>query len=139
MQALALGNIGEVQTPHQHEYTFKTNYEARSGINQTFFHLLLYRLTPDNLKDQAARLLAVYTTEMWLMCGSSGSWQKVAGGRAATVWAELGRRSCTDVSGRERKREDSTVCSKHLRFKSKFRLPSRLRTQEEGVSFAASQ
>ena len=89
MQALALGNIGKVQTPHQHTYTFKTRYKTRSGINQTFSLLLLCILTPDNLKAQAVSLLGVYKTELWLMYGSHGSLHGAVMGRGVTVWAEL--------------------------------------------------
>lgn len=41
MEALVLGNIGKVKTPHQHTYTFKAGYKARFGINQTFSLLTL--------------------------------------------------------------------------------------------------
>lgn len=85
MQALALGYIGKVQTPHQHTYTYKTCYKA--SLYQTFSLLLLCILTPDNPKAQAASLLRVYMTELWLMYGSRGSLRGAAAGRSATVWA----------------------------------------------------
>lgn len=68
MQALALGNIGKVKTPHQHTYTFKAGCKARFGINQTFSLLLLCILTPDNLTSQAVSLLGVYKRAVAAIC-----------------------------------------------------------------------
>lgn len=86
------------------------------------------------MKAQAASLLGVYTTELWLAYGSCGSLEGAVVGRGAAVWAELASETAeaAAMSLSERKQgENSTVCCKNVRLT--------FRTQEEGICFAASQ
>lgn len=131
-QALALGNIGKIQRPHQHTSTFKTHYKARSGISQTFSLLLLCALTPDNLKAQDVSHLVVYKTELWVMYGLYGSFHGAVVGRGVTVWAELDSEmaeAAAYMSLAERNTwENSNIYWKNVWVRSKFRLSSRFRT-----------